>query len=138
MHQMKWIFLFALLVTPIQNSLAFNLAQKGRVAGTAIHTTYFLTPNNAAFDIQGTAMVGTWLNGTCVYASQVNIGRDKLKSGDFVDLDAAQLKSLAGGGYSCVTFFYQYKQPVMDTMQLAWDGLNYTTTYPATSEVNIL
>lgn len=138
MINIKWMPLFLLLAATTDSSLAFNLAQKGRVAGTAIHTTYFLTPNNAAFDIQGTAMVGTWLNGTCVYASQINIGRDKLKSGDFVDLDAAQLKSLAGGGYSCVTFFYLYKQPVMDTMQLAWDGLNYTTTQPATSEVNIL
>lgn len=138
MIKTKWMPFIILLAVTSTSSYSFNLAQKGRVSGMAIHTTYFLTPNNAAFDIQGTAMVGTWLNGTCVYASQVNIGRDKLKSGDFVDLDAAQLKSLAGGGYSCVTFFYQYKQPVMDTMQLAWDGLNYTTTQPATSEVNIL
>lgn len=138
MNHIKWTLLFFSLVLASQSSFAFNLAQKGRVSGTAIHTTYFLTPNNAAFDIKGTAMVGTWLNGSCVYASQINIGKDKLKSGDFVDLDAGQLKSLAGGGYSCVTFFYLYKRPVMDTMQLAWDGLNYTTTLPLTSEVNIL
>lgn len=138
MNKIKWIFLLSLITAASQTTLAFNLAQKGRVSGKAIHTTYFLTPNNAAFDIKGTAMMGTWLNGTCVYANQINIGQDKLRTGDFVDLDASQLKSLAGGGYSCVTFFYLYKQPVMDTMQLAWDGLNYTTTQPATSEVNIL
>lgn len=135
---MRWTLFFVILMLVIKPTHSYTIAQKGRVSGPAIHTTYFLTPNNNGFQVRATAFPGTWVNGTCVYAAQYNIGQDFLQSGDFVDLDAFRLKSIVGNGYSCLTIYYLYKQPVIDTVQLVWDGFNYNTTIPATSEVTVL
>lgn len=137
-HLMRWTFFFAILMMVIKPGHSFTIAQKGRASGPAIHTTYFQTPNNAGFDVHATAMVGTWVNNSCVYAGQYNIGQSFLQTGDFVDLDGFQLKAIVGGGYSCLTIYYQFRQPVIDTMVLVWDGFNYSTTFPANSEVTIL
>ena len=135
---MKWTVFFAFLMLFINPSHSFTALQKGRVNGPAIHSTYFLTPNNQGFDVRATAYPGTWVNGSCVYAEQYHLGQDFIKTGDRADLDAYQLKAVVGGGYSCLTIVYHYQQPVVDVVQLGWDGLNYTTTIPATTEVTIL
>jgi hypothetical protein len=135
---MRWTLFFAILMLVMNPSHSYTIAQKGRVSGPSIHTTYFLTPNNAGFDVRATALPGKWLNGSCVYAAQYSIGQDFLTTGDFVDLDAFRLKSIIGSGYSCLTIYYFYSQPVIDTVQLVWDGFNYSNTVPATSEVTVL
>lgn len=134
---MKWSLLFATLMM-MNPGHSFTVAEKGRVNGPAIHSTYFLTPNNQDYEVRATAYPGAWVNGTCVYEAQYSLGHDFIKTGDTVDLDAFQLKSLIGGGYSCLTIVYHYQQPVVDIVQLVWDGLNYTTTVPSKTEVTIL
>ena len=135
---MRWTLFFAVLMLVIQPSHSFTIAEKGRVNGPSIHTTYFQTPNNSGFEVRATVLVGTWANGTCLYAGQYNIGQSFLKTGDFVDLDAFRLKAVAGGGYTCLSIFYHYRQQVVDTVMLDWDGFNYRVTIPATSQVTIL
>ncbi len=135
---MRWTLFFAVFMLVVRPTHAYTIAEKGRVSGPAIHTTYFLTPNNEGFEVRATALPGKWVGGTCVYSAQYNIGRSFLKTGDFVDLDAFRLKSIIGSGYSCLTIYYHYTQPVIDTVQLIWDGFNYSNTVPATSEVTVL
>jgi hypothetical protein len=131
-------FLILALLTCTTSAMSFTIAEKGRVAGPAIHATYFMTPNNQSFPVHADAYAGNWVNGVCVNANQIDIGKSALQSGDFVDLDAFQLKALIGGGYTCLTITYFYKQPVIDSFQLVWDGFNYTATMPAVSEVTVL
>lgn len=134
----KWSLFFTFLLLVYKPGQGFTISQKGRVTGPAIHTTYFLTPNNQGFEVRATALVGKWNHGNCVYAAQVEMGKDFLRTGDFVDLDAFRLKAIVGGGYSCLTIYYHYRQPVIDTVALIWDGSNYVTTLPASTEVTIL
>lgn len=135
---LKWTLFFTFLMLFYKPGHAFSISQKGRVNGPSIHTTYFLTPNNQGFDVRATAVVGKWNQGNCVYGGQIELGQDFLRTGDFVDLDAFRLKSIVGGGYSCLTIYYHYRQPVIDTVALIWDGSNYVATVPSTSEVTIL
>lgn len=130
------VILAAFSIIPV--SFAFNIGAKGRSIGPTIHTAYFLTPNNQAFDVRAIAYVGTWANGQCQYQAQYDIGKENLKTGDFVDIDAYQLRSVVGGGYSCISIYYTYKQLVIETLQLVWDGTNYTNSTPAVDELTIL
>ena len=133
----KWISLAAILIVS-QTACAWNIGSKGRVNGPAVHTTYFLTPNNGAFPVQAKAYVGFFANGSCQFNAMYDIGKDTLQTGNFVDIDGFALKAIIGEGYGCMTIFYTYKQLVMETFQLFFDGVNYTSTFPATSEVMIL
>jgi hypothetical protein len=118
---------------------SYSIGTKGRVNGPAIHTTYFLTPNNQAFDVRAQAYVGTWVNGVCQQNSALfALGTERLQTGDFVDIDAFELKSVVGGDYSCMTIFYTYTQLVNESFQLNWDGFNYTASTPMQDEVTIL
>lgn len=135
---MTWTLLFAALMIVMDTSHAWNIGSKGRVNGPTIHTTYFLTPNNAAFPVRAKAYVGSYINGACQYTSVYDLGSETLQSGDFIDIDAFQLKSVIGTRYNCITMMYFYKQIVMETFQLVFDGVNYTSSYPTTSEVTIL
>ena len=135
---MRWTLFFAAFMLVMRPGHSFTVAQVGRVNGQAIHTTYFQTPNNQGFDIKATIFVGKYVNGTCSYNAQYDIGSSFLKTGDFTDLDAFQLKSIIGSGASCASVYYQLNQPVIDTFQLVWDGLNYVKTVPASSEVTVL
>jgi hypothetical protein len=121
------------------NTFAWTIGDKGRVNGPSIHTTYFLTPNNQAFPIAAQAYMGTWVNGNCQPGTTLyNLGFENLQTGDFVDIDAFQLKAVMGGGYSCMTIFYNRQQPVNESFQLVWDGYNYITTLPAQTEIQLL
>lgn len=135
---MKWTLILAVSTLILNSSYAWNIGAKGRVVGPVIHTTYFLTSNNASFPVKAMAYVGSYVNGTCNYNATYNIGSDHLQTGDFVDIDGFMLKSVVGGGYSCMTIFYTNKQVVMETFQLFYDGINYNTSNPSTAEVTIL
>lgn len=134
----RWTLLYIAFVLTIRSGHAFTVADIGRVNGPSIHTTYFMTPNNQSFDVLATLYVGEYLNGTCVYSGQYDIGKSYVQTGDYVDFDANKLKSLVGSGYSCMTVYYYYTQPVVDTVKLVWDGFNYRTTIPVTSTVTVL
>lgn len=134
----KWTLLFAILMMVINKSPAWNIGSKGRVAGPMIHSTYFLTPNNAQFKVQGRIFVGYLTNGVCNFATSYNVGSDNIKTGDVVDIDAFALKSVVGGGYSCMTVFYTYQQTAMETIELFYDGVNYTRSIPEISQIQIL
>lgn len=128
-----------LLLLAIGTGHAWTIGAKGRVNGPAIHTTFFLTPNNQSFLISAQAYMGSWVNGNCQQGSAlVSIGADNLQTGDFVDIDAFELKGVMGGGYSCMTIYYNQKQFVTETFQLVWDGYNYTTTNPSQFEIQLL
>lgn len=128
----------AAIVLLSQTAIAWNIGAKGRVNGPAIHTTYFLTPNNGAFPVKAKAYVGFFANGSCQFNSMYEIGTDTLQTGNFVDIDGFALKSIIGEGYGCMTIYYTYKQLVKETFQLFFDGINYSSTFPATAEVMIL
>lgn len=117
---------------------AFNIASKGRVNGTAIHSTYFYTPNNAPFKVTAQAYVGNQVNGHCQYTVAYDLGSEVLQTGDVIDIDGNQLKALAGGGYNCMSIFYRYRQVVRNSFSLFYDGINYSTTAPARDTVTIL
>jgi hypothetical protein len=134
----NWTLLFATLMIAMDSTHAWNIGSKGRVNGPSIHTTYFLTPNNATFPVQAKAYVGKYISGTCQYNAVYDLGTETLKSGDLIDIDAFRLKSIIGTGYNCMTIAYTYRQIVMETILLLYDGVNYVTTNPTTSEVTIL
>lgn len=136
---MRWTLLFATLMLVSQNGHpAWVIASKGRSNGPTIHTTYFLTPNNAGIPVHASAYVGSFLNGLCQYRAIYQLGTETVQTGDFVDLDAFQFKALVGGNYTCATIYYTYQQLVLDTFVLIFDGVNYQNSIPATSEVTIL
>ncbi len=134
----KWTFLFAALMIAVNSSHGWSIGSKGRVDGPSIHSTYFLTPENAPHEVHAQVYAGTLVNGSCVYNAAYDLGTETIKTGDVIDIDAFRLKSIIGTGYTCMTIFYTSKQVVMETIQLNTDGINYTTTIPATSEVNVL
>lgn len=135
---MKWTFLFAVLMMLTQTGHAYSIGSKGRMAGSTIHTTYFLTPNNASFMVHAQAYVGFLVNGSCHYATVYDIGSDTLQTGDTINIDGFALKSLIGGGYSCMTLSYTHQQTARETFQLYFDGINYQLSQPAMAEVVIL
>ena len=88
--------------------------------------------------MQGQALLGFWLNGYCNYNAIYPIGTNTLQTGDFIDIDAYELKSVVGGGYDCMSIYYTYKQLVIERFRLFWDGFNYTYSFPPLTEVTIL
>lgn len=137
----RWTMIFAalmLIIPPGKCFSAWNTGGKGRTNGPTIHSTYFLTPNNQPFPIHAQTFVGTFTSGICVINAAYDTGIEQFKTGDYFDLDAFQLKSIVGLGYNCVTIYYTYRQVVSETFQLFSDGINYTATNPAITEVNIL
>ncbi len=117
---------------------AWTIGAKGHVIGPAIHTTYFLTPNNAAFKVNAQALVGYWQNGYCRYYAIYPLGTEKLQSGDFIDIDGLQLQSIAGGGYDCLSIYYTYHQLTIESFRLIWDGLHYHSSFPPVAQVTII
>ena len=134
---MRWTVLFAALMLIMQSSRALTIGSKGRVSGPSIHTTYFLTPNNAPTPVQAKAYAGYFANGNCQYNAIYDLGNEIVKTGDFIDIDAFLVKSIIGINYNCMSIYYTYKQLVIETFQLVFDGINYTTTLPITAEVTI-
>lgn len=128
----------ALILFSAQANASFLIGAKGHVNGPAIHSTYFYTPNNAPFTVTAAAYVGNRINGMCQYVASYNIGSEVLQTGDVVAIDANQLKALAGGGYNCMSIFYNYRQVVRNSFTLFFDGINYNTSAPATDQVTIL
>lgn len=116
----------------------WNIGAKGRVNGYAIHTTYFLTTNNAPALVHAQALLGMWSNGQCQYNSVYFIGSESLQSGDLVDIDAQELRAIVGGGYDCMSIYYLHQQLVIETFQLQWDGINYLSSFPQVNEITIL
>lgn len=133
----KWTLLFAAMLFADPSVHAWTIGSVGRVDGPSIHTTYFLTPNNAAFPVHAIAYAGTMVNGYCQYNAVYDLGTDKLKSGDFVDIDGYLLKSVVGV-YGCLTVQYTYRQIAMETFQLIYNGVNYESSVPAVTQVTIL
>ena len=134
----KWTLVFAALMLAIKSSHSWNIGSKQRVNGPAIHATYFFTANNQFNQVRAQMYVGQWVNGTCQYAAQYQMGNEILRTGNYIEIDAYRLKSVIGAGYSCMTVFYTSHQLVMETFQLQTDGINYITTNPTTAEVSIL
>jgi len=135
---MKWTFLFAIIMLVIDSSHAWTIGSKGRVNGPSIHTTYFLTPNNASVKVHANMHVGVFANGMCAYNAIYDLGTEILKTGDFIDIDALKLKSVIGTGYTCMSIYYYFKQLVIETFQLGFDGINYTATLSSTNEISII
>lgn len=116
----------------------FVIAQKQRVLGPAIHSTYFMTPNNNEVEVAARAQVGQFVNGSCQYSTVYDLGKEKLKTGDNIDYDAFAIKRLIGNQYTCMNIQYIYRQTIKETFLLMFDGINYSATYPQTSQVSIL
>lgn len=117
---------------------AWNIGSKGRVNGPAIHTTYFLTPNNQSFLVHAQAYVGTFMNGYCRYNTVYDLGNEMIKTGDMIDIDAFRLRFVIAGGNSCMSIYYYYHQLVIENFKLIWDGFNYTSSIPFQNEITIL
>lgn len=117
---------------------AWNIGFKSNALGPTIHTTYFITSNNASFPVHAQAFVGFFNNGICQCNTSYDLGVEHLKTGDLVDIDGFALKSVIGLGYDCMTIYYTSKQLASETFQLYSDGMNYINSYPATTEVMIL
>ena len=137
---MKWALLFAMLMVLMDSSHAsWSIGSKVGVNGPIVHSTYFLTPNNAPAPVSAQAYVGAAiLNGNCQYTAVYNLGTEVLNTGDTFYVDAYLLKNLINGGYTCMSVYYTYKQLVIDTFQLTYDGINYITSNPQTDEITIL
>lgn len=120
------------------SSYGWNIGAKEHVNGPAIHSTYFLTPNNSLVKVYAKAYVGMYINGLCAYSEIYDIGNEQLKTGDTINLDAFALKSLIGTQFSCMTIYYQHQQMVLETFQLISDGINYIATFPPTGQMTIL
>src|SRR3990167_2935326 len=110
---MRWTVLFAALMLIMQSSRALTIGSKGRVSGPSIHTTYFLTPNNAPTPVQAKAYAGYFANGNCQYNAIYDLGNEIVKTGDFIDIDAFLVKSIIGINYNCMSIYYTYKQLVI-------------------------
>ena len=136
---LRWTLMFAAIMVVMQSTHAWTIGAKGRVSGPVIHTTYFVTPNNTSVPVHALGYVGTYLNGTCQIANATpyDLGTDNLRTGDFEDIDAFLLKSIIGGEGNCMTIFYTYKQIVMESFVMTWDGFNYTATIPAVASPEI-
>jgi len=134
---MKWTLLFAALMIVINPGHAWNIGSKGRVNGQSIHTTYFLTPNNAPYPVHAIVYAGNVDHGTCVYSAVYDVGTEVLKTGDFVDISGSQLQAVVGM-YGCMTVKYFNKQVVMETYELINNGVSYESSNPVKSEVTII
>lgn len=134
MSTAKWIFF---LLFTINTVYAFSIATKNSINGFLIHSTSFITPNNQPVSVQAKVFVGNYVNGYCQIARSYDIGNDALQTGDFINVDALKLESLVGGGYSCMSIFYTGKQTVWETFQLIYDGVNYNTSNPPSTQVTI-
>lgn len=135
---MKWTAVFLVLMMAMQTGRAWNIGSKTTLTGSTIHSTYFLTPNNAPFTVQAKAYMGYLINGICQYATIYDVGSEVLKTGDTVNIDGLLLASLVGNGYSCMTLSYTNQQTARETFQLYFDGLHYNLSQPAMAEVMIL
>lgn len=135
---MKWTLIFAALMLANQSTHSWNIGSKQYVSGPAIHSTYFFTTNNQFSNVRAQMYVGQWVNGTCQYAAQYQMGNETLRTGNYIVIDAYRLKSIIGNGYSCMTVFYTSHQLVMETFQLQTDGINYINTIPASADVTII
>lgn len=134
----KWMLLFGLSIMVMDNSHAWTIGSKVRVNGPTIHTTYFMTPNNGIFPVHARANVGRFINNTCQYNAIYDLGNTLLKSGDSIAIDGFLLKSVIGSGYTCMTIYYTSRQLVWETFRLIFDGINYSTSLPPTSEITLL
>lgn len=134
----KWSLLFALTMLFVESNHAWNIGRKIYVSGPVVHTTYFLTPNNASAPVTAQAYVGLYLNGVCQYNAVYPIGKENLKTGDLISIDGYQLMALVGPNYNCMTIQYMGRQQVAETFQLLSDGINYVSSIPAQVEVAIL
>lgn len=134
----KGICLLIILLLTFQQVFAWSIGAKGRTTSPSIHTTYFLTPNNQAYDVHASAYMGYFVNNSCQYNAIYDLGTEKLATGDYFDINAYWLRDLVGSGYSCMIIYYNYHQVVYETLQLFWDGFNYYTTNPSASEITIL
>jgi hypothetical protein len=135
---LKWTLIFATFMLAAKNSHAFNIASLNFVNGPEIHTTYFFTTNNQPVNVQAEVYMGNFVNGICQYGSHFNMGKELIRTGNQVVMDAYRLKSIAGGGYNCMTIFYNSTQLVYETIGLQWNGVNYTASYPTLSQVTII
>lgn len=136
---MKWTLFFATLMMAFDSGHAWNIGSKGHALGPTIHTTYFLTPNNAAFPVHAQMCVGMFANGHCLCRNDMyDLGTETLKTGDTFDIDGFALNAIMGSGYSCMTISYTLKQNVAETFQIHFNGINYDTSLPPRSEVNVL
>jgi hypothetical protein len=122
----------------VESNHAWNIGRKIYVSGPVVHTTYFLTPNNASAPVTAQAYVGLYLNGVCQYNAVYPIGKENLKTGDLISIDGYQLMALVGPNYNCMTIQYMGRQQVAETFQLLSDGINYVSSIPAQVEVAIL
>lgn len=133
------VMIISILTLLSESSYAsFNMAAKSRTVGPSIHTTYFLTPANAGFDVNAKAYLGKFINGICVYNAIYDMGTEFLQTGDFIDFDAFKIKGIVGTTYNCMSVYYTYRQLVIENFLLVNDGRNYIYTIPPTSEVTIL
>lgn len=132
------IIVLSIVIFTSPSYASWNFATKGRALGPSIHTTYFLTPDNAGFDVNAKAYLGKLINGICVADVIYDMGTEFLQTGDFVDFDAFKLKAIVGTSYNCISVYYTYRQLVIETFLLVRDGIYYVTTIPPVSEVNIL
>ncbi len=139
-HLMRFTLLFALLMMLMNGShSSWNIGSKSRVNGSAIHSVYFITPDNAPIPVSAEAYVGVGeINGICPYTAVYQLGTETLKTGDTFYIDGNQLKNLISGGYTCMSIYYTYKQLIVDSFKLIFDGVNYINSTPSTDEVVIL
>lgn len=139
----KLTLIFIATMIVVDSTHALNIGAKGRTNGPTIHTTYFLTPNNASFPVRAEAHLGVIVNGMCTDIANhqtYDLGLETLKSGDSIDVDAFMLKSVIGmaSNANCMSIYYHHKQLVIETFQLFSDGVNYISTNPPSSEITIL
>lgn len=135
---MRWTLIFAVMMLLMETGHAWNIGQKNYATGSTIHSTHFLTPHNAAFPVHAKAYLGYLMNGSCTYATAYDLGSDSLQTGDTVNIDGFALKSLVGGGYTCMTVFYTSQQTARETFQLYFDGINYNLSQPAIAQITLL
>ncbi|MFZ2314148.1 MAG: hypothetical protein WAW86_00620 [Gammaproteobacteria bacterium] len=143
---MKRAYLILLLILVTSPISAWQVGSKNMMSSAAIHTTYFLTPNNQSITVRGTANVGYMNNGVCDYSQGATypLGQEVLRTGDNMYIDGYRLLAAIGNAYSCIQITYmsdpagkQVFQPVQEWFQLVWNGVNYVNSFPAVSQVTI-
>ena len=143
---MKRVYLVLLSIFAISPVFAWQIGSKNMMSSAAIHSTYFLTPNNQPITIRGTANVGYLNNGVCDYSQGATypLGQELVRTGDNIYIDAYRLLAAIGNAYSCVQITYlsdpvsqRVFQPVQEWFQLVWNGANYVDSFPAVSQVTI-
>ena len=132
-----WTQLIFFLIFFSSSLFAWNIGIKSRTSGPNIHSSYFLTPNNAAVPVTAKGYLGKFNNGHCNYNSIYDLGTMDIQTGDIVDIDAYLLKALVGMEYNCMKIVYTYKLMTTETFLLFFDGLNYVNSFPATKSIVI-